>query len=580
VQRFKENPMKKFFKKEIKETGDGKKGVLKSLSQDSRRRQGNDDAREKYAKRRASDKPYAKDSERKPYERTAPRKSFEDRGNESPSRSYGSNRDERPRRSGDDRGERKPYERSAPRKSFGDGDDRPKRTYGSNDDTLRGPQGTRGERKPYERSAPRSSSYGDRPPRRDADDRTERKPYDRSAPRSSSYGDRPPRRDTDDRTERKPYDRSAPRSSSYGDKPPRRDTDDRTERKPYDRSAPRSSSYGDRPPRRDADDRTERKPYDRSAPRSSSYGDRPPRRGSDDRDERPKRNFEDKAPRSSRSFGDSTDRKPYERKAAGTYRGVDKSGPKRFSKNTDTKRTYSKKADDGLIRLNKYLGNAGIASRREADELIKTGVVTVNGVVITEMGHKVNADDVVLFGGDRIRNEKKVYVLLNKPKDYITTTEDEKGRRTVMELLDGIKENIFPVGRLDRNTTGLLLFTNDGDLANMLTHPKFGVKKIYSVELNKNLKTEDYKKIHEGLELEDGIIKVDNMSFVGDSKKEVGIEIHSGRNRIVRRIFETLGYEVLKLDRVGFAGLSKKDLPRGKFRFLTEKEVGFLRMIG
>jgi 23S rRNA pseudouridine2605 synthase len=230
--------------------------------------------------------------------------------------------------------------------------------------------------------------------------------------------------------------------------------------------------------------------------------------------------------------------------------------------------------------LNKYLGNAGIASRREADELIKTGVVTVNGVVITEMGHKVNADDVVLFGGDRIRNEKKVYVLLNKPKDYITTTEDEKGRRTVMELLDGIKENIFPVGRLDRNTTGLLLFTNDGDMANMLTHPKFGVKKIYSVELNKNLKTEDYKKIHEGLELEDGIIKVDNMSFVGDSKKEVGIEIHSGRNRIVRRIFETLGYEVLKLDRVGFAGLSKKDLPRGKFRFLTEKEVGFLRMIG
>jgi 23S rRNA pseudouridine2605 synthase len=563
VQRFKENPMKKFFKKEIKETGDGKKGVLKSLSQDSRRRQGNDDAREKYAKRRASDNPYAKDAERKPYERTAPRKSFEDRGNESPSRSYGSNRDERPRRSGDDthrgaqgiRGERKPYERSAPRKSFGDGDDRPKRTYGSSDDNLRGPQGTRGERKPYERSAPRKS-FGD------GDDRPKRNYGDRDALRGPQGTSR----------ERKPYERSAPRKSfGDGDDRPKRNygsSDDnlrgpqgtRGERKPYDRSAPRSSSYGDRPPRRDADD-TFRGPQGT-------------------RDERPKRNFEDKAPRSSRSFGDSTDRKPYERKAAGTYRGIDKSGPKRFSKNTDSKKTYSKKADDGLIRLNKYLGNAGIASRREADELIKTGVVTVNGVVITEMGYKINADDVVLFGGDRIRNEKKVYILLNKPKDYITTTEDEKGRRTVMELLDGIKENIFPVGRLDRNTTGLLLFTNDGDLANMLTHPKFGVKKIYSVELNKNLKTEDYKKIHEGLELEDGIIKVDNMSFVGDSKKEVGIEIHSGRNRIVRRIFETLGYEVLKLDRVGFAGLSKKDLPRGKFRFLTEKEVGFLRMIG
>ncbi len=509
--------MKKFFKKEIKETSDGKKGVLKSLSQDSRRRQGNDDARERYAKRRASDNPYAKDSERKPYERTAPRKSFEDRGNESPSKSYGSNRDERPRRGNDDRGDRKPYERSSPRKSFSDGDDRPKRTYGSSDD--------RGDRKPYERSAPRKS-YSD------SDDRPKR-----------AYGA------SDDRGERKPYDRSAPRKS-YSD------SDDRPKR-----------AYGANA------DRGDRKPSDsfrneRSAPRStSSYGNR---------DDKPKRNFEDRAPRSSKSFGDSTDRKAYDRKSG----SKDSPRPRLGGKGPSGRKTYSKKEDDGLIRLNKYLGNAGIASRREADELIKTGAVSVNGKVITEMGYKINADDVVLFGGDRIRNEKKVYVLLNKPKDYITTTEDEKGRRTVMELLDGIKENIFPVGRLDRNTTGLLLFTNDGDLANMLTHPKFGVKKIYSVELNKNLKTEDYKKIHEGLELEDGVIKVDNMSFVGDSKKDVGIEIHSGRNRIVRRIFETLGYEVLKLDRVGFAGLSKKDLPRGKFRFLTEKEVGFLRMIG
>jgi len=236
---------------------------------------------------------------------------------------------------------------------------------------------------------------------------------------------------------------------------------------------------------------------------------------------------------------------------------------------------------DGLMRLNKYLSNAGIASRRDADNLILSGVVKVNGVVVDQLGTKINPTDKVTYGDAAVKAERKVYLLLNKPKDYITTLDDPKDRKTVMELVKGAcKERIYPVGRLDRNTTGLLLFTNDGELTTKLTHPKFGIKKVYHVSLNKGLKPEDFKAITEGMELEDGVIKADDLAFVGEGKKEVGIEIHSGRNRIVRRMFEHLGYDVLKLDRVVFAGLTKKDLPRGKHRFLTGKEIGFLQMIG
>ena len=238
-------------------------------------------------------------------------------------------------------------------------------------------------------------------------------------------------------------------------------------------------------------------------------------------------------------------------------------------------------SDPDLIRLNKYIANAGICSRREADTFIAAGQVTVNGKVVTEMGHKVKRTDDVRFDGKRLNPEKKEYVLLNKPKNFITTTRDERGRRTVMELVSSASNNrLYPVGRLDRNTTGLLLFTNDGDLAKKLTHPKHGVRKIYHVHLDKNVTIADIRKIREGLELEDGTIEVDEVDYVtGTTKKEVGIEIHSGRNRIVRRIFEHLGYEVSKLDRVVFAGLTKKDLPRGHWRFLTEQEVINLGMI-
>jgi 23S rRNA pseudouridine2605 synthase len=263
-------------------------------------------------------------------------------------------------------------------------------------------------------------------------------------------------------------------------------------------------------------------------------------------------------------------------------------GGKAFSRGFDKKEKKTekgppKKADnpDGLIRLNKYLSNAGIASRREADTLIQSGAVKVNGEVVNQLGYKIKPGDKVTYGDEAVRGERKVYLLLNKPKDYITTMDDPQERKTVIDLVRGAcKERVYPVGRLDRNTTGLLLLTNDGELTTKLTHPKFGVKKVYHVSLNKGLKPDDFKKIVEGVELEDGVVKADDLAFVGEGKREVGIEIHSGRNRVVRRLFEQLGYDVLKLDRVVFAGLTKKDLPRGKHRFLTAKEISFLKMIG
>ena len=233
------------------------------------------------------------------------------------------------------------------------------------------------------------------------------------------------------------------------------------------------------------------------------------------------------------------------------------------------------------VRLNKYLSNAGVCSRREADVLIQTGVVSVNGEVVTEMGYKVKPGDRIQYDGETINAETKRYVLLNKPKDFITTMDDPWGRKTVMGLvIKACKERIYPVGRLDRDTTGLLLFTNDGDLAKKLTHPRYQAKKIYQVETDKPVTTAHLEQLRNGIELEDGRIAADHVEYVKDSKssREVGIEIHSGKNRIVRRMFEKLGYVVVKLDRVQFASLTKKDLPRGFYRHLTENEVAYLKM--
>jgi len=232
------------------------------------------------------------------------------------------------------------------------------------------------------------------------------------------------------------------------------------------------------------------------------------------------------------------------------------------------------------IRLNKYLANAGVCSRREADTFIEAGVVTVNGVVVTELGTKVKRTDEVKFHDQPVKIEKKVYVLLNKPKDYVTTSDDPQNRKTVMDLVKGAcDERIYPVGRLDRNTTGVLLLTNDGELASKLTHPKFLKKKIYHVHTDKNVTAADMRQIAEGITLDDGEIHADAVEYASETdKKQIGIEIHSGRNRIVRRIFEHLGYKVTRLDRVLFAGLTKKNLKRGDWRYLTEDEVNMLRM--
>lgn len=232
------------------------------------------------------------------------------------------------------------------------------------------------------------------------------------------------------------------------------------------------------------------------------------------------------------------------------------------------------------LRLNKFLANAGVCSRREADEFIQAGVVTVNGQVVTELGTKVLRTDEVKFHDQPVTIEKKVYVLLNKPKDYVTTVDDPQQRKTVMDLVkDACPERIYPVGRLDRNTMGVLLLTNDGELACKLTHPKFLKKKVYHVYLDKNLTAHDMQQIADGITLEDGEVHADAIEYADDNdKSQVGIEIHSGKNRIVRRIFESLGYHVTKLDRVMFAGLTKKNLRRGDWRYLTEKEVDMLRM--
>jgi 23S rRNA pseudouridine2605 synthase len=251
-------------------------------------------------------------------------------------------------------------------------------------------------------------------------------------------------------------------------------------------------------------------------------------------------------------------------------------------KNKKEKGKNLKLHDDGLIRLNKFLADAGICSRREADKLIESGVIKVNGKIVTKLGTKVSRTDKVMYGDQTLKAEKLQYILLNKPKGYITTSDDPQNRKTVMTLVEkACKERIYPVGRLDRNTTGLLLFTNDGDLAKKLTHPKYKIKKIYHVVLDKPLAKNDMIKIAEGIELEDGFISPDMIAYdkTVDDKREIGIEIHSGRNRIVRRIFEHLGYKVVKLDRVMFASLTKKDLPRGRWRHLTEKEVGMLKML-
>ncbi len=261
--------------------------------------------------------------------------------------------------------------------------------------------------------------------------------------------------------------------------------------------------------------------------------------------------------------------------------GFERRKPFKSKKKFESQASIEKRVEKDGIRLNKFIANAGICSRRDADKHIVAGSVTINGKVVDQMGYRVQPGEEVKFDGTTIQAEKKVYAVLNKPKNFITTKDDTHGRRTVMDLLGGIgKVRVYPVGRLDRNTTGVLMFTNDGEMTKRLTHPTYGVKKMYHVTLDKKLSQSHLEKILEGLNLEDGIINVDSISYVNNAPKtEVGVEISSGKNRIIRRIFESLGYEITKLDRVTFAGLNKKNIARGQWRFLTQEEVNFLKML-
>ena len=378
---------------------------------------------------------------------------------------------------------------------------------------------------------------------------------------------------------------------------------DRSQR-PYNSDRPYRPRFnvgadnGDRPQRPRYNNDNGDRPY---RPRyNSEGGDRPQRpygNNSGDRPYRPRYNSEDgdrpQRPRYNNEGGDRPYRPRFNSGGGrpGGYGNRDSySRPIRRSADYDPNAKYSKKKQieykeqfvdpNEPIRLNKFLANAGVCSRREADEFITAGVVSVNGEVVTELGTKIKRGDEVKFHDQTVSIERKIYVLLNKPKDTVTTSDDPQARRTVMDLVKGAcNERIYPVGRLDRNTTGVLLLTNDGDLASKLTHPKYLKKKIYHVHLDKNLTKADMEQIAAGIQLDDGEICADAISYTDDFKKDdVGIEIHSGKNRIVRRIFESLGYKVMKLDRVYFAGLTKKGLRRGEWRYLTEQEVNFLRM--
>jgi 23S rRNA pseudouridine2605 synthase len=348
------------------------------------------------------------------------------------------------------------------------------------------------------------------------------------------------------------YNRKPFGEKSYGDKPQS------------------DKPYGNRPS-------GEKRPFGEKSQSDKPQGDKP--QGGKPFAPRENKYSDKKAP--TKRFND----KPFKSRVKEEYSSSDRSksrsddqkwsSEERFV-NKRSKKPTPLKEDDGLIRLNRFIANAGICSRRKADELIAAGVVSVNGEPVTELGFKVDpAKDSVRYNGESLKRERNVYVLLNKPKDYITTTDDPQERKTVMSLVEkASRERIYPVGRLDRNTTGLLLMTNDGDLAEKLSHPRNNITKLYQVELNKSLSQGDMNKIAFGVELEDGLIKPDQVSYVvGGSKKEVGIQIHSGKNRVVRRIFESLGYEVVKLDRVVYSHLTKKDLPRGRWRYLEEKEI-------
>jgi 23S rRNA pseudouridine2605 synthase len=438
------------------------------------------------------------------------------------------------------------------------------------------------DEQPANRTAARQSFFKDRAPQREAhnDDGYSDRP--RRAARTAPRGeDEKPRRRAADRETGERRQKSPGFDKFYREKP-------RSDRRSYDR---------DRDADRDRDRADEGRPYARKP-----YGEKESRGGYrsakayDDRGEKPRRekSFGDR-----RGYGDDRSEKPRRGKPFGDRRGYDddRSEKPYARKPYGEKEAYASRSDrpraerkpfkeiqvkepNMPVRLNKFIANSGVCSRREADEYIQKGEITVNGEVITTLGTKVLPTDEICWNGDKLSGEKKVYVLLNKPKGYVTTVEDPHADKTVMDLIAGAcSERVYPVGRLDKNTTGVLLFTNDGELTKTLTHPGYNKRKVYQVTLDKTLKKPDMEQLVEGVELEDGLAVADEVGYTNmEDKAEVGLEIHSGRNRVVRRMFEALGYEVKKLDRVYFAGLTKKSLERGQWRILSPKEVSMLKM--
>ncbi len=417
-------------------------------------------------------------------------------------------------------------------------------------------------------------SFGEHSERRSYGDNSERRSFGGERPRNSFGSDRP-RRSFGEGGERKSFGDKPRRSfgeggerrSSFGSDRPRRSFGER----PFGEGGERRGFGSDRP-RRSFGENSERRSFGEGGERRSFGGDRKP--------------FGGRRP-SAGGRGFNSGKKSFTKREFNYFRNEDESGINRMIErrpqldadlysDNDMVRVPVKEE----VRLNKFIANSGVCSRREADNFILAGVVTVNGEVVTELGTKVNINtDDIRFNGERLKGESKVYIVMNKPKGFVTTASDPHADKTVMDLLKGCPTRVFPVGRLDKNTTGVLMFTNDGEIAEKLTHPSYDKKKIYQVSLDNKLKHEDFEKILAGVELNDGVIAADELEYIEeDDHRKLGIEIHSGKNRIVRRIFESLGYEVKALDRVYFAGLTKKGLKRGEWRYLTEGEINLLRM--
>ena len=448
-------------------------------------------------------------------------------------REYGDRRNSNngERRSFSGNGERRSYGSDRPRRSFGEGGERKsfsgeRRSFGEGS-----------ERRSFSNNGERRSFSSDRP----------RRTFSEGGERRSSFGG-----------ERRSF---SGERKSFGENSERRSFNGNGERKSFGNNGERRSFSSDRP-RRSFGEGGERKSF--SGERRSFGGDR----------------------RNSGGFK-NTGKKSFYKKDFNYFRDEDESGINKMISRRPQLNNDAYSDNDTVsapikeeVRLNKFIANSGVCSRREADNFILAGVVTVNGEVVTELGTKVNINtDDIRFNGERLKGEEKVYIVMNKPKGYVTTASDPHADKTVMDLLKGCSARVFPVGRLDKNTTGVLMFTNDGEIAEKLTHPSYDKKKIYQVSLDSKLKQEDFDKILSGIELSDGVIAADELEYIEeDDHRKIGIEIHSGKNRIVRRIFESLGYEVKALDRVYFAGLTKKGIKRGDWRYLTEGEVNLLKM--